>query len=369
MELGLRRGMVAVEPHDPQWEVIAEQTIEQLKSLLQGVAVDIQHIGSTAIRSIAAKPIIDIVVGVLEFDQILRMNPELEKHGFIFRGQDLPNQYLYVCGDADSRTHHIHVVLQNSIYWNNYVNMRDYLNCHEEDARAYSELKERLAGEYPEDRNTYTEKKSVLIDEILQKASEWRRGLNASLLPSTLNTRALPTGDYRYIRSDVPGSLTDEEVKWLLQNGITTVVDLRSESEHKRKPCRLEQEEGFTCFHLPVTGDGAVPDSPDAVPASYVEMIDEQMEKIIRTIMDADSNVLYFCNAGKDRTGVVSAIILYRLGFDDRTIIDDYMKTRENLMDILSAYVKEHPEVDHFTVVPKEENIVAVLDYLKKESS
>ena len=76
-----------------------------------------------------------------------------------------------------------------------------------------------------------------------------------------------------------------------------------------------------------------------------------------------------FCNAGKDRTGVVSAIILYRLGFDDRTIIDDYMKTRENLMDILSAYVKEHPEVDHFTVVPKEENIAAVLDYLKKESS
>lgn len=174
MELGLKRGMVAVEPHDPQWEVTAAQTIEQLKSLLQGVAIDIQHIGSTAIRSIAAKPIIDIVVGVKDIDEILELNPELEAKGFIFRGQDLPDQYLYVCGDADSRTHHIHVVLHDSIYWNNYVNMRDYLNCHGEDARAYSKLKERLAKEYPEDRITYTEKKRALIDEILRKAMEWR---------------------------------------------------------------------------------------------------------------------------------------------------------------------------------------------------
>lgn len=176
MELGLQRGMVAVEPHNPQWEVIAEQTIELLKELLQKVAIDIQHIGSTAVLSIAAKPVIDIVVGVSSFDGILAMNPELESRGFIFRGQDIPDQYLYVCGDTDSRTHHIHVVIYNSIYWNNYVNMRDYLNCHEEDARAYSELKERLAEEYPEDRNAYTGGKGALIDEILRKAEDWRKG-------------------------------------------------------------------------------------------------------------------------------------------------------------------------------------------------
>jgi len=363
MELGLRRGMVEVKPHDPQWEVIAEQTIKQLKELLQGVAIDIQHIGSTAIRSIAAKPIIDIVVGVLEFDQILKMNPELEEHGFIFRGQDLPNQYLYVCGDEDSRTHHIHVVIYDSVYWNNYINMRDYLNCHEEEAREYSELKERLANEYPEDRNTYTEKKSALIDEILQKAKDWRKDMNGSLLKSTKNTRALPTGDFRYIRSDAPKDLTDEEVKWLYQNGITTIVDLRQEHEYTRRPCRLEQEEGFTYCHLPI-GD-VVPESPEAVPASYVDMMDEQMEKIISTIMNADGNVLYFCTAGKDRTGVVSAIILYKLGYDEEIIISDYMKSKENMMDLLLAYVKEHPEVNIDTITPKEENIKAVLACLK----
>ena len=51
-----------------------------------------------------------------------------------------------------------------------------------------------------------------------------------TLLQSTLNTRALPTGNLRYIRSDYPGKLTDQEVKWLLQNDITTVVDLREEN-------------------------------------------------------------------------------------------------------------------------------------------
>ena len=367
--LGLKRGTVAVELHDPEWERVAKATIEKLRRLLSGVALDIQHIGSTAIKNIVAKPIIDIVVGVSDFDRIFKLNPVLEENGFIFRGQDVPNQYLYVCGDADSRTHHIHVVLCYSIYWNNYVNMRDYLNSHEEDAREYSELKKRLAAEYPEDRNTYTEKKSALINEILKKAAVWRKSLNHSLLKSTQNTRTLLTGSYRYIRSDVPGSLTDDEVRWLYQNGITTIVDLRSEGEFLRKPCRLEHEEGFTYHHMPVTGDGAVPDSPEEVPASYVGMIDDQMERIIHTIMNADSNVLYFCNAGKDRTGVVSAIILYRMGFDDQTIIADYMKTKENLMDLLEAYVREHPEVDHFTVIPKKENIMAVLAYLKSENT
>ena len=54
-----------------------------------------------------------------------------------------------------------------------------------------------------------------------------------SILQTTLNTRALPTGDMRYVRSDYPGKLTDEEVQWLLQNGITTIVDLREGIYHE----------------------------------------------------------------------------------------------------------------------------------------
>ena len=86
------------------------------------------------------------------------------------------------------------------------------------------------------------------------------------------------------------------------------------------------------------------------------------MDKIIDTIMNAKSNVMYFCGAGKDRTGVVSAIILKKLGYSDQVIVDDYMETKDNLMGFLTSYVKEHPEVDINILIPNEKNIKKVLD-------
>ena len=176
-----------------------------------------------------------------------------------------------------------------------------------------------------------------------------------SLLQSTLNTRALPTGDMRYIRSDYPGKLSDSETRWLIDNDITTIVDLREEKEYLDKPCRLETEKGFIYYHMPVTGGGDTPKSPEAVANTYLRMMDEQMKKIIHTIMDAESNVLYFCGAGKDR-------------YSDQTIIDDYMETKNNLMGFLTAYVAEHPEVDINTIVPNEDNIKKVLEVCKYEA-
>ncbi|MDD6160282.1 MAG: tyrosine-protein phosphatase [Oscillospiraceae bacterium] len=188
----------------------------------------------------------------------------------------------------------------------------------------------------------------------------------SSLLNSTLNTRPLPTGDLRFIRSDCPRELTPEEVEWLRKNHVITIVDLRERKEYERTPCPLETEDGFMYYHLPVTGGGDTPKSPDAVSAVYLGMLDAQMDRIIHTIMDAKSNVLFFCGAGKDRTGVVSAIILKKLGFDDQAIVDDYMKTKENLLDFLTDYVKKHPEVDINTIIPNEENIKRVLAALSE---
>lgn len=185
-----------------------------------------------------------------------------------------------------------------------------------------------------------------------------------SLFQSTLNTRPLPTGDMRFIRSDCPENLTDEEVAWLLQNQVTTVVDLREKKEYEAIPCRLETEDGFTYYHMPVTGGGDTPKSPEDVVSVYLGMLDNQMDRIIQTIMDAKSNVLYFCGAGKDRTGVVSAVLLKKLGFDDQTIVDDYIKTKENLFAFLTNYVQDHPQVDIRTILPSEKNIRRVLEKL-----
>lgn len=183
----------------------------------------------------------------------------------------------------------------------------------------------------------------------------------SSLLNSTLNTRALLAGNLKYIRSDFPERLTDDEVRWLLRNDITVIIDLREEKEYRKKHCRLEDEEHFSCFHMPVTGGSDIPKSPEAAAESYLAMVDTQMEKIIDTILTAGHNVLFFCSAGKDRTGVMSAVLLKRLGYDDKTIIDDYMKTKENLRDYLKSYAEEHPEVDINTIMPNERYIKAVL--------
>ena len=119
MSLGLKRGTVQLEPHDKQWDDAAIQTIKKLKSILGDDAVDIQHIGSTAIPAIKAKPIIDIVVGVTDFDKVMLHNEQLRQVGIFYRGSDVERQLLYVMGDMenDTRTHHIHIVKWNGTEW------------------------------------------------------------------------------------------------------------------------------------------------------------------------------------------------------------------------------------------------------------
>jgi len=177
MSIGLQRGTVAVEPHRMEWEIAAQEMIEKIKSILKDDIVDAQHVGSTSIKSICAKPIIDIVVGVSSFERIMKHNDELKKNGIVYRREDHPGQHLYVCGDLEKNihTHYIHVVIWGKDAWNNYLNMRDYLEAHEEKAKEYSRLKEQLAKEYPEDRTAYTSGKSAFIESILQMAEEWRK--------------------------------------------------------------------------------------------------------------------------------------------------------------------------------------------------
>ncbi len=117
-------------------------------------------------------------------------------------------------------------------------------------------------------------------------------------------------------------------------------------------------------MHFPVTGGGDTTKSLEHLHIVYRQMLDEQMEKIIDTIMNAKSNVMYFCTAGKDRTGVVSAVILKRLGFSDEVIIDDYMQSKDNLMEMLTAHVSAHPEVDIEIITPHRENMEQLLKHL-----
>ena len=129
----------------------------------------------------------------------------------------------------------------------------------------------------------------------------------------TKNTRTIIEGDLRYIRSDVPTYLSKKERQWMIDNGIITIIDLREEKEQYQKPCPLRNDSAFDYLSMPVKGGNSVPASPNEVVLSYINMVDDTMDNIVNTIINADTNVMYFCNAGKDRTGVVTAIILSKL--------------------------------------------------------
>ena len=188
----------------------------------------------------------------------------------------------------------------------------------------------------------------------------------SSLLKSTSNTRYLPDGSNRYIRSDVPDKLEPAEIEWLRQQGFVTIVDLRDKEERKNRPCVLADCEGFCYLQMPVTGGNRVPESTEQVAQSYFSMVDAAMWKIIERIESADTKVMFFCNAGKDRTGVVSALLLSRLGIDREIIIDDYLQSKENLQKMLQSYAQENPMLNIDIITPKQQYMEEFLDKIKK---
>lgn len=172
MKLGLKRGIVELYPHDCEWEIVAGETITQIKKLIGNIILGIEHIGSTAIKWISAKPIIDIVIGVSDIGDIKNYIQILEENGIIFRGEESSTQLLFVIGDfeKDTRTHHIHVVNFDSEEWKNYINFRDYLNLYPEKAKLYDLKKADLQAQFKDNRKLYTQGKSQLISELLAEA-------------------------------------------------------------------------------------------------------------------------------------------------------------------------------------------------------
>ncbi|MBR0508836.1 MAG: GrpB family protein [Clostridia bacterium] len=181
MTLGLKRGTVALYPHETAWETQAAHTVCILKEILGDAAADIQHVGSTSIRAIKAKPIVDIAVAAYDFADVLKKKDALLEKGFYLRPSTLgDSQLLFACGsyytgEGDLQTHFIHVVKKDSMDWRNYLNFRDYMNAFPAAAKRYEALKERLVAENPVDpgRERYTAGKHAFIQSILRRATVW----------------------------------------------------------------------------------------------------------------------------------------------------------------------------------------------------
>lgn len=183
MTLGLKSNIVELVDHNSEWEKIAQKTIQQLWKIIGSIAKDIQHIGSTSIKNIKAKPIIDIAVAVNDFKEFEPLIPELENNGFAYRGWFLIdritvlNVYEKLQSGDKITTHHIHIVKVDSRDWNDHIKFRDYLNTHLTVAKNYEAIKIKLATENPidEERKKYNDGKNGFISQTLKDATVWLR--------------------------------------------------------------------------------------------------------------------------------------------------------------------------------------------------
>ncbi|MBQ8884725.1 MAG: tyrosine-protein phosphatase [Oscillospiraceae bacterium] len=188
------------------------------------------------------------------------------------------------------------------------------------------------------------------------------------MFENTLNTRTILKNNLKYIRSDLPAHISHKEIEWLVENKITTIIDLRTDKERADKVCPLINDSRFEYHCMAVSGGNSVPFSPDEVAKSYVDMVDDSFKKIISLALNSKSNVLYFCNAGKDRTGVVSAVLLYKLGVETDYIVDDYIKSKTNLEEMLTAFAKQNPSVNIDVITPQKRYIKEFLDWFSKQN-
>jgi GrpB-like predicted nucleotidyltransferase (UPF0157 family) len=169
-KIGLPRGTVALYPYTKAWKRIFEEEKEILQANLGNTIIDIQHIGSTSIPGMIAKPIIDIAIGVENFENAFICVRPIENLGYEFKGEfGIPRRHYFVKGEP--RTHHIHMLEMESSEWINQLIFRNYIINHPESLHSYARLKEELAEKFPKEREAYTEGKTEFIMQIIQLAN------------------------------------------------------------------------------------------------------------------------------------------------------------------------------------------------------
>jgi GrpB-like predicted nucleotidyltransferase (UPF0157 family) len=159
---------VEVVPHNLQWRSIFHTESQYITNALGENAIAIHHIGSTAIDTIYAKPIIDFLVEVKDINQVDDRNLEMQSLGYEVMGEFgiKDRRFFRKDNQAGIRTHHIHTFEINSAQIIRHLAFRDYMCAHPDVAQKYSDLKRKLAAEYLNDIAGYQDGKDEFIKEI-----------------------------------------------------------------------------------------------------------------------------------------------------------------------------------------------------------
>lgn len=167
-----RPAKVEVVDHRPEWPAAFTREESSVRSALGTLIVAIEHIGSTAVPGLAAKPIIDILVGVASWERFETITRRLRALGYVYTPEseaDDPSRRVFRKGEADfslPRTHHLHLTELSGAYWNRMIAFRDHLRTNPLDAIAYERLKHELAQLHPTDPRQYSRGKTHFVTSV-----------------------------------------------------------------------------------------------------------------------------------------------------------------------------------------------------------
>jgi GrpB-like predicted nucleotidyltransferase (UPF0157 family) len=162
---------VTLTAYDELWpERFAEEHATLSRVLDKWLVGAIEHVGSTAVPGLIAKPVIDIMAGVESLEASRGAITAAGKIGYCYFPYKADSMHWFCKPSPSHRTHHLHLVPFESRLWLERLAFRDYLRTHSEIASEYAELKHRLAEQYRFDREAYTEAKSPFIERIVKLA-------------------------------------------------------------------------------------------------------------------------------------------------------------------------------------------------------
>jgi GrpB-like predicted nucleotidyltransferase (UPF0157 family) len=162
--------------YNPRWLLMFQEEAARVYRVLeQDLIICIEHIGSTAVQNLAAKPIIDILVVVRSLEQAkqIAVSP-LEELGYAYWSDNPDSQRMFFVKGLpprSPRTHHIHIIESESILQERLL-FRDYLRKHPDEALRYAELKRHLARKFATDREAYTNGKTDYVQFVLQQVRQ-----------------------------------------------------------------------------------------------------------------------------------------------------------------------------------------------------
>ena len=164
---------VRLHPCDPSWPNRFETERQRLTSLLPGAFLGIEHIGSTAVPGMPAKPIIDLLAGVESMAVARSIAERICASGYTTStefNETLVDRMWFMRWAEGRRTHHLHVVVQDGNVWRAHLAFRDALRSNPSFAARYAALKHQLAARHATDREAYTNAKAEFIDSALRGA-------------------------------------------------------------------------------------------------------------------------------------------------------------------------------------------------------